>query len=69
MARYENFHNNLQNKAWELSRRNFVKLAIMSGILSQIPFASSCISENSKGDILVNINGIDYNLELKQILC
>ena len=52
---------------WEFSRRNFIKLALASGIISQIPFASSCINQNDLGEQIVNIDGVDYPIELKLI--
>ena len=55
------------NTKWELSRRHFVKLALASGILSQVPFAISCINQNNLDEETVNIDGIAYTLELQLI--
>ncbi len=54
-------------KSWSVSRRSFVKLALLSGVISQIPFATSCISKNNQGDEIVNIDGVNYTLKLKTI--
>jgi len=52
---------------WELSRRSFIKFALASGILSQIPFATSCINKDNLGEKVVNIDSIDYTIELQLI--
>jgi len=63
-------HNRLNisnNNSFNYSRRSFVKLILASGVLSQIPFAASCITENDHEERVVNIDGVDYTLELKLI--
>ena len=58
---------NIAKNQWDLSRRNFIKLALISGVLGQIPFANACIRENDKGEKHIVIDGIDYPIELKLI--
>ena len=60
-------HKTKNSFQWELSRRSFVKLSLIGGLLSQIPFASSCIRENEKGEKIVVIDGTNYSIELELI--
>jgi gluconate 2-dehydrogenase gamma chain len=60
-------HKTNNNKLWELSRRSFVKLSLLGGLISQIPLVNSCIRENEKGEIIVVIDETDYTIELELI--
>jgi len=52
---------------WDLSRRNFVKFALATGILSQVPLATSCINQNDLDEKTITIDGVDYSIELQVI--
>lgn len=58
---------NQASKPWELSRRNFVKFILLSGVVSQIPLATSCIQQSDSDESLVSIVGIDFTPNLKTI--
>lgn len=63
----EKFNKAKINSSWEVSRRSFVKMALISGVLAHLPFVSSCIRENDSDESLTIIDGIDYHLELALI--
>lgn len=62
-----NRSNNPSKNKWVLSRRSFVKFTLATGILSQIPLATSCINQDDLGMVIISIGNEKYSIELKII--
>ncbi|MCK5856798.1 MAG: gluconate 2-dehydrogenase subunit 3 family protein [Bacteroidales bacterium] len=60
----------MQNKTesdWHFSRRKFIKGALTIGLMSQIPFAVSCVQTTELDEVLIKIGDKTYTIELKFI--
>lgn len=63
----------LQNiEQWQMSRRHFVKGLLIAGTITQIPFLSACLNEDSKSEVLpfgeLNSTQKDILKEVQNIL-
>jgi len=56
-----------ENELWNNSRRKFIKLSLLAGALSQLPFATSCVTQNEQSEQLVSIDGKNYTIDLQLI--
>jgi len=52
---------------WEFSRRQFVKVALIGGAISQIPFLASCENEYAKNEVKALVDGETYLIDRNYI--
>jgi len=48
---------------WEFSRRQFVKTALIGGMITQLPFISSCSNNQSSDEVQLSIDGKTYKID------